>query len=414
MPTGEDNLLALTQWVGAVGTLGQLYAKFPAGGLYGMFGLVTGRNKFAAWNIDTRQWEFTDNTVDTFPDNFITAEPILGLPANTDISGITAVELLSLISKLRTRVSTISELVKAATWTVDEVLYIPYEVIITVDGDTKANNGTYYLALGKDYTAIEDWVKTSVAGSDTFTSDFIANPAFGRYAAGQNVPATGMDFQELILDAFNDYLKPILSNMNTTGLATLVECGTTVGGNISFTFSISNGSNLQANSLSVQDISAGIALVENQPVVSPVIASTGNIKRTINGGYNTWQLRAMSSRGDAIMSNQFTTVWRLKTFHGAVDSTPSTSAHIRALAAEWDTVKTISININKPKYLIALRNGITIKKVITESYEDITAEFVQVAQINVVLADGTTTATYNVMEYSKPGALGATATITLN
>lgn len=378
-----------------VDKLTDLYMRYPEGGEYGWYAFVFLKKTFAWWNESTEKWELIGSE-----------------SGNGNTNTVQAITLKSITTEPTTAPET-GDIYYNST---DKLLYEAEYV-----GGQNVWNKTYTALAGVFYlfeTSAYLWDGTNLVdptkSGSKFTSDFIANPAFGRYAAGQNVPATGKDFQELILDAFNDYLKPILSNMNTTGLPTLVECGTTVGGNVGFTFSISNGSNLQANSLSVQDISAGIALVENKPVVSPVIATTGNIKRTINGGYNTWQLRAMSSRGDAIMSNQFTTVWRLKTFHGAVDSTPTTSAQIRALAAEWDTVKTISININKPKYVIALRSGITIKKVITESFENITNDFKEVAQINVVLADGTTIATYTIMQYTRPDALGAPATITLN
>ena len=412
MPTGEDNLLALTQWVGAVGTLGQLYAKFPAGGLYGMFGLVTGRNKFAAWNINTRQWEFTDNTVDTFPDNFITTEPILGLPANTDISGITAVELLSLISKLRTRVSTISELVEDATWTVDEVLYIPYEVIITVDGDTKANNGTYCLALGKDYTAIEDWVKTSVAGSDTFTSDFTANPTFGKYTAGQTVPANGKTPSEVLLDAFCNYLSPAFTAF-ASSLASVVEVGETVSGNVNFTFGLSNAGNVLANTLSITDNTASQVLVSAQAVTSPIAVNIGIVKKTANGATNIWKASVVNSNNQTVYSGLTSVAWLNKVFHSAVDTVPATSADVRALTAVWRSQTTLSVNINKPTYVICVPAGMSVKSAITASFEDITSEFINSGTIAVMMPDGVTAVNYSIFKYQKPVALGATATIIL-
>ena len=60
MATGAENLPSLTQWVGAVGTLEELYAKFPTGGQYGMFALVTGKRKFVSWDAVNNSWEPMD------------------------------------------------------------------------------------------------------------------------------------------------------------------------------------------------------------------------------------------------------------------------------------------------------------------------------------------------------------------
>ena len=60
----------------------------------------------------------------------------------------------------RTVVGTVAELVLAATWTAkDGNFYSPVGLQVLVNNDTEANNGTYFLPVGKDYTVAGDWVK---------------------------------------------------------------------------------------------------------------------------------------------------------------------------------------------------------------------------------------------------------------
>ena len=68
----------------------------------------------------------------------------------------------------RTVVGTVAELVLAATWTAkDGNVYSPVGLQVLVNNDTEANNGTYFLPVGKDYSVAGNWVKDGGNSSGT-------------------------------------------------------------------------------------------------------------------------------------------------------------------------------------------------------------------------------------------------------
>ena len=248
--------------------------------------------------------------------------------------------------------------------------------------------------------------------TDTFTSDFIANPAYGKYAAGQNVPHAGLTGTESILDAFCNYLSPAFTAF-TSSLPSVVEVGETVSGNVNFTFGLSNAGNVLANTLSITDNTASQVLVSAQAVASPIAVNIGNMKKTANGATNSWRASVMNSNNQTVYSSLTSVTWLNKIFYSAVDNVPATSADVRALTAVWRNQNTLSVNINKPIYVICVPAGMSIKSSITASFEDITAEFVNSGTIAVMMPDGLTAVNYTIFKYQKPVALGATATIIL-
>ena len=253
---------------------------------------------------------------------------------------------------------------------------------------------------------------TGGGSSDNFTADFTANPAFGKYSAGQTVPANGKTPREVLLDAFCNYLSPAFTAF-ASSLSSVVEVGETVSGNVNFTFGLSNAGNVLANTLSITDNTAPQVLVSAKAVVSPIEVNIGSVKKTVNGATNSWKASVVNSNNQTVYSGLTSVTWLNKVFHSAVDTAPATSAEVRALTAVWRTQTTLSVNINKPIYVICVPSGMSVKSAITASFEDITAEFKDSGTIAVMMPDGVTAVNYTIFKYQKPVALGATATIIL-
>lgn len=251
------------------------------------------------------------------------------------------------------------------------------------------------------------------SSSPTFTSDFVANPAFGKYTAGSTVPANGKTVNEVLLDAFSNYLSPAFTSFSSA-LATIVEVGTTLTSPQNFTFGVSNSGNIKPNTLKVTDTTAGADLVTDAAISSPVSVPIGAVVKTVNAATNSWRASAQNTQDAWFNSPTFSVTWRLRTFHGAVDAAPANSADVRALTAAWDTVNSFAITLSKTRYCISLRSGKNLVSVITQNNENLKDNFVKRAeQMLVTLPDGSTTA-YDIYDFTSAIVMNVTATVTLS
>lgn len=278
------------------------------------------------------------------------------------------------------------------------------------------DNTVKQYARSGEVNAYSPFAEISGGGSSTsptFTSDFVANPAFGKYTAGSTVPANGKTVNEVLLDAFSNYLTPAFTSFSSA-LATVVEVGTTLTTPQNFTFGVSNSGNIKPNTLKVTDTTAGTDLVTGAAISSPVIVPIGAVIKTANAATNSWRASAQNTQDAWFNSPTFSVTWRLRTFHGAVDAAPANSAEVRALTAAWDTVNSFGITLSKTRYCIALRSGKNLVSVITQNNENITGNFVKRAeQMLITLPDGTTTA-YDIYDFTSATAMNVTATVTLS
>lgn len=251
------------------------------------------------------------------------------------------------------------------------------------------------------------------SSSSTFTSDFVANPAFGKYTAGSTVPANGKTVNEVLLDAFSNYLTPAFTSFSSE-LATVVEVGTTLSTPQNFTFGVSNSGNIKPNTLKVTDTTAGTDLVTGAAISSPVSVPIGAVEQSLNAATNSWRASAQNTQDAWFNSPTFSVTWRLRTFHGAVDAAPANSAEVRALTAAWDTVNSFAITLSKTRYCIALRSGKNLVSVITQNNENLRGNFVKRAtQMNITLPDGTTTK-YDIYDFTSATVMNLTATVILS
>ena len=284
--------------------------------------------------------------------------------------------------------------------------------------DSEANTFSIRARWGAVVMGVVGWspwrsVSGGSSSSPTFTSDFVANPAFGKYTAGSTVPANGKTVNEVLLDAFSNYLSPAFTSFSSE-LDTIVEVGTTLTSPQDFTFKVSNSGNIKPNTLKVTDITAGTDLVTGAAISSPVSVPIGAVEQSLNAATNSWRASAQNTQDAWFNSPTFSVTWRLRTFHGAVDVEPLLSAEVRALTAAWDTVNSFAITLSKTRYCIALRSGKNLVSVITQNNENLRGNFVKRAtQMNITLPDGTTTK-YDIYDFASATVMNVTATVILS
>lgn len=288
--------------------------------------------------------------------------------------------------------------------------------IAVVFEDSEANTFSIRARWGAEILGNKvwsQWKALSGSSSPTFTSDFVANPAFGKYTAGSTVPANGKTVNEVLLDAFSNYLSPAFTSFSSA-LDTIVEVGTTLTSPQNFTFKVSNSGNIKPNTLKVTDTTAGTDLVTDAAISSPVSVPIGAVEKSLNGATNSWRASAQNTQDAWFNSPTFSVTWRLRTFHGAVDVEPLLSAEVRALTGDWDTVNSFAITLSKTRYCIALRSGKNLVSVITQNNENLRGNFVKRAtQMDITLPDGTT-AKYDIYDFASATIMNITATVTLS
>lgn len=283
----------------------------------------------------------------------------------------------------------------------------------TIDEQNEFSIKARWLSFLNEEFVFSAWKTVAGSSSSTFTSNFVANPAFGKYTAGSTVPANGKTVNEVLLDAFSNYLSPAFTSFSSE-LDTIVEVGTTLTSPQNFTFKVSNSGNIKPNTLKVTDTTAGTDLVTDAAISSPVSVPIGAVEKSLNGATNSWRASAQNTQDAWFNSPTFSVTWRLRTFHGAVDVEPLLSAEVRALTGAWDTVNSFAITLSKTRYCIALRSGKNLVSVITQNNENLRGNFVKRAtQMNITLPDGTT-AKYDIYDFASATIMNITATVTLS
>lgn len=166
----------------------------------------------------------------------------------------------------------------------------------------------------------------------SFPDGTVLSLDFGLLPAGTDI--SGLSATQLISQAFAGYVAPIFSAFAISG-STTVEVGTQISGNRNFSFSLSNGSNVEPDTLDILDVTNGnTAIAENQPVSSPVTADIGTIE---NNAPATQQYRAQATdtQGTDFQSGLATISWKFKRFYGFVPSDAPNDATIQALDSDF-------------------------------------------------------------------------------
>lgn len=176
----------------------------------------------------------------------------------------------------------------------------------------------------------------STGGGSVFTQDIPVNltggKSLGRYLNGQTVPAIGKTPQEVFLDIASEYLPPAFSSFVITSQPTIVEVGTILSGNKTFTWGTTNSGNVQANSIKITDVTNAVDIATAQPNDgSQVVAlPTPIVKNTLAS--HSWRASGINTNAIAFQSSLFTVNWQFRRFAGTSNNVTLIESEIEALA----------------------------------------------------------------------------------
>lgn len=208
---------------------------------------------------------------------------------------------------------------------------------LTIDGDLVldgkqivATGGTAGQVLTLDTDGKIKLLPSSGSGGTGFYNGASpSNITVGGIPAGTVL--TGKTYDDLFEELLITYLAPAFGSFSVTGQATMVEVGTTLTGSKTFTWSTTNPSNVQTNSIAIRDqftntlIGSGLA---NDGSESLSITT-----RTFTNDTQTqpWRVEGVNTNLVPFNSGNFTVSSKYYRFFGPAASQPANSAQVRAL-----------------------------------------------------------------------------------
>jgi len=203
------------------------------------------------------------------------------------------------------------------------------------------------------------------------------------------------------------YLSPQFQSQSCSYPST-VEVGTQVNGFYTFSWSISNPTNVKPNTVAIYDnntasnLESGLA---NDG--SEVIALNGNTLNA-NNATQSWKIKAQNTKDENFESGNIVVTAKFKRFFGATSATPTT-ATARSLGSEFQSANAQTFTLNTgstlTKFAVCLPSGVTIASVIDLDALNlnITSNYVSLGTININDIGGTSRV-YNLYEMN----IGAT------
>lgn len=183
--------------------------------------------------------------------------------------------------------------------------------ILLADNTTQAiNPGAHRNVVN----AIVDKLEAELGGdvASPWPADTLLTEPKGLLPAGYNVG--GLTVKEVEALAFMGFVAPTFASFAISG-ATTVKVGATISGSREFSFTFSNAGNVEANSLSILDVSDDSVLAEDEPITSPFTVDIGNVT---NNTAATQQYRALvtDTEANVIQSPLVTISWQFSRYFG--------------------------------------------------------------------------------------------------
>jgi hypothetical protein len=240
-----------------------------------------------------------------------------------------------------------------------------------------------------------EWVKLVAESGDTvFTSDIevilSGGKNVGRYLNGDTIPSTGKTAQEVITLISQEYLLPVATAFSISGQATTVEVGSNISGSKTFTWTISNPSNVTPNTCQIIDIDGGNGILgtglANDGTETLSVSTFNPVVKTTEVS-NTWRFQFEDLESN-LNQRDFLVNWRYLFFFGANATTLTNSANVRALPQNiFRTSSSFILNtgITLTKFYIAIPVGRSLVSVIDLDAlnANITSSYVEKANISV-------------------------------
>ena len=172
-------------------------------------------------------------------------------------------------------------------------------------------------------------------GDGVFTVDLpvslTGGKTLGRYSNGQTIPAIGKTAQQVLLDIAAEYLPPAFTAFSMSGQATAIEVGTVITGAKNFAWSISNGANVQPNTLKITDVTNNSDLATGLSNDGTESVNVGSISKSTLATHS-WRASGNNTNTQSFNSNNFTVEWQFKRYIGTSNNLVLNEAEIETLA----------------------------------------------------------------------------------
>ena len=250
-----------------------------------------------------------------------------------------------------------------------------------------------------------------------FQSDIVVSlssgKTLGKYTTGQTIPSAGKTFEQVMNDIAIEYLLPSITSFSISSQSTTVESGAVISGTKSFTFNVSQPSNVNSNSLIIYQ--QGSPLVSYVPVTSPSTWGIGTINTSGNGTSYSFYATAVNTQSTVFTSNTYTITSRYYQFYGNVTNIPTNSAEVRSFYSNLNFANInswVTPTITTTKFSLSIPATKSLTSVITANFENITSSFV-LSTFNVNDAGGNAIS-YRTYAYTSSVPLDLTITITVS
>ena len=163
--------------------------------------------------------------------------------------------------------------------------------------------------------AVNDGLKIETGASPSITTVTV-----GGVPAGTDIQ--NLTFNSLLTDILIAYLYPQFT-AKACNYPSLVEVGTQVNGIYTFTWAVSNGTNIVPNSVNIFDLNANNFLVtglDNDG--SEAVALNGNTLNA-NNATQVWQISAENTKSEVVESGNIVTTAIYPIFYGVANSQPT-------------------------------------------------------------------------------------------
>ena len=222
---------------------------------------------------------------------------------------------------------------KQSEKTVKDIIYDAKKRALTVeytDGKTKS----IPLPTGGGGSVV---YQSGGGGTETYTNLTPTAVSIGGIPAGSTFD--NMTMQEMWDALLYPYQTPIFSSF-TSSMSTPIEVGSTIpAGSVTFLWNTTNSSNIAANSIKIDDITAGNNLASG-------LANTGTTAISISAITNVmatshqWKITATNTKG-AFVSRTLNVYWQWKIYYGESALTDLIEADVEALR-----VGTLAANVS--------------------------------------------------------------------
>ena len=223
-----------------------------------------------------------------------------------------------------------SQIPKSETTVKDVSLKKKALVIDYTDGKSKS----IALPTGGGGTAV---YQTGGGGTETYTNLTPTAVSIGGIPAGSTFD--NMTMQEMWDALLYPYQTPIFSSF-TSSMSTPIEVGSTIpAGSVTFLWNTTNSSNIAANSIKIDDITAGNTLASGLANTGTTAISISEITNVMATSHQ-WKITATNTKG-AFLSRTLNVYWQWKIYYGESALTDLTETDVEALR-----VGTLAANVS--------------------------------------------------------------------